>query len=95
MVVLCVLRRLLLLFSAILTPYCPRKSNPLALSNDPSLPSTTSVSTFSAHAARILQKAQQQQAADGLSVPHYQLIMKLLTVVQIHIPQLERAEDRL
>lgn len=95
LVVLVVLRRLLLLFSSILTPYCPRKSQPLTLSLDPSLPSTTSVSTFSAHAARILQKAQMQQAADGLSVPHYQLIMKLLTVVQIHVPQLEHVEDRL
>lgn len=56
--------------------------------------STTSASTFSSYAIKLLQKAQEEKMA-AMSVNDYQLTAKVLTVLRVHIPTLKSVQLRL
>ena len=88
-----ILKQLMIVFSNILLPYCPRKSSNLVASQEAT--STVSGFTFSAHTARIIERTHQQLTADGLSVQHYQIVMKILTVISVYSSSLNRLEQRL
>ena len=91
-----ILHHLLLTLSNLLLPYYPRKALPLTAQPESlsHTQSTTSASTFSSYAIKLLQKAQEEKMA-AMSVNDYQLTAKVLTVLRVHIPTLKSVQLRL
>ena len=94
-----ILHHLLLTLSNLLLPYYPRKALPLTAQSESlsHTQSTTSASTFSSYAIKLLQKAQEVLDTEfpAMSVNDYQLTAKVLTVLRVHIPTLKSVQLRL
>lgn len=56
--------------------------------------SITSTSTFSSYMFKVLQKAQEEKM-NTMSVNDYQITIKILTVMRVHIPMLKAVQLRL
>ena len=81
------LNKLIQLIGIILSPYFTRFKVANTLSNLSGKQSVVSTSTFSMNAARIHERMK-KQVPEALSIQDYQLVVKILTVLSIHIPTL-------
>ena len=81
------LNKLIQLIGIILSPYFIRFKVANTLSNLSGKQSVVSTSTFSMNAARIHERMK-KQVPEALSIQDYQLVVKILTVLSIHIPTL-------
>mgnify|MGYP006932812517 CR=1 FL=1 len=85
-----ILQHIVVVLSDLLLPYNPRKASffPTQGDNATQQPSTASTSTFTSYAIKLIQKAQEEKMS-AMSVQDYQITVKILTVLKVHVGTLQ------